>query len=138
MSAEIPWDAPSRYGRVGLQARRALQRVLRPLTVRLDAERDEVQSRLTQVGAQTAGRLSHLEHALERGGTYATTVNEVAWRGAVLLRDLPPGTRTRRVASEGSSRAICSLATGLASVSCSRVRRSAMRAMPASGDGISS
>jgi hypothetical protein len=37
MSAEIPWDAPSRYGIAGRAAKRVLQRVLRPALIRQSA-----------------------------------------------------------------------------------------------------
>lgn len=110
MTPRIPWDAPSRYGRSGLLARRVLQRVLRPLTVRIDAEHEDLRVGLTHLHEQVAGRLADLELGLQDAGTYGSTVDSVL--DAALLRDLPPGTRTRRVTSGDSSRAICSLATG--------------------------
>lgn len=110
MTPRIPWDAPSRYGRSGLLARRVLQRILRPLTVRIDTEHEELRVGLTHLHEQVAGRLSNLESGLERAATYASTIDNVL--DAVLLRELPPATRVRRVTSEDSSRAICSLATG--------------------------
>lgn len=106
MSPRVPWDAPSQYGRPGLLARRALQRILRPLTVRIEAEHDEMRAALTEL----ADRLSTLEPSLQHVDTYASTLDKAL--DAVLLRELPPETRTRRVTNDDSSRAICSMATG--------------------------
>jgi hypothetical protein len=91
-------------------ARHVLQRLLRPLTIRVDAEHELLRVEQTRVEQQVASRLSDLENGLQRATAYESTMDFLL--DATLLRDLPPGTRTRRVSSEGSSRAICSLATG--------------------------
>jgi FkbM family methyltransferase len=132
--SRIPWDSPSRYGRAGLLARRALRRVLRPVTVRAEAEQarlgdelSQLRSRQADLGAEASEiraelaqsrisgeRLTHtlgeLRDRLGRVTAYSAAVDNIV--ESVLVRELSPGVRRRTSSAGECSRVICSLATG--------------------------
>jgi hypothetical protein len=93
----IPWDGPSSYGRPGVLARRVVRRILRPVTVRVDAEL-----------ARLEGEVSRLRGDQERTADYLGAVDQLL--EAPLIQELPAGVRRRT--SRGSSCVICSLALG--------------------------
>jgi hypothetical protein len=95
----IPWDAPSSHGRPGMLARRTIRRLMRPVTVRVDAEL-----------ARLEAGLSALRDDQEETAAYLTAVDRLL--DAPLIQELPAGARrTTRRAGE-CSRVICSLALG--------------------------
>ena len=102
----VPWDSPSRYGRLGLFARRLVARVARPLTVRLRVEHDQLAAQIEQLER----RVDELASRAEQQSAYARALD------ALLASTLPgapaPDVVTRSTPAGSCRRAICSLATG--------------------------
>ncbi len=101
-------------------ARRLLQRLARPVTIRIEAEQNQLEAELTdlraahvelssEVGAAREG-LRGLRDDLDRADAHRALVEDVL--DAVLTADLPPGVRRLRRPGGACPRAICSLATG--------------------------
>ncbi|HWD86292.1 MAG TPA: class I SAM-dependent methyltransferase [Solirubrobacteraceae bacterium] len=93
----IPWDGPSSFGRSGVLARQLVRRMLRPVTVRVDAEL-----------ARLEGEVSRLQDDQARTAEYLGAVDQLL--DVPLVHGLSAGSRHRT--SRGGSRVICSLAIG--------------------------
>lgn len=109
----IPWGSPSQYGRLGVWARRVVQRVLRPLIVRTEHEQALLAAGLEDAKQAIQDVIAHvaaLAERTERQEQYIEAIDTVL--GEILLRDLPPNTRIYRRFDNGSRRALCSQATG--------------------------
>lgn len=94
-------------------ARRVLQRVMRPATIRAEAERALVENeleRLRRQQADVATEIAALRDALGQTTAYGAAVDGVL--DAVLAREIPPGARLHKRHRDACSRVICSLATG--------------------------
>ena len=102
----IPWDSPSRWGTAGVLARRALRRVVRPVTVRTDDQLQRVRNELSALRREQSALIDELR----RAKAYGAAVDDVI--DTLLVRELAPGTRHRAVGTGACSRVICSMATG--------------------------
>ncbi len=118
--SQIPWDSPSRYGRAGLAARLALKRLMRPVTLRTEAEQTRLEEELAQVRAEQStglAALRDLNHQLAELRLDQVRTNDSLTAADRLLdhtlsQDLPAGARQRRVRIEGATKAICSMGSG--------------------------
>jgi hypothetical protein len=126
----IPWDAPSRFGRVGTLARRVLRRAARPIEVRqrareqqvwaaLDAQKERLAALEARLSTDVAGSGHQAGWAAGMLGRRVDRIRRQVDRATALAQPvpsesaLPPGSRvTLRPGAVRSGRTICSLGTG--------------------------